>query len=463
MTFVCLLTVYVTTMAHWYSLVILVSLSVTAPARLNIQSLLTQYCAVHPDTPGCKKTVGAFRPSTFPEGPSEPPGGNTEQSCSAFSRRCPQLSNFCIPRNISCSIIGSGQRCKVPDGDSYALQILMCGDGTPVGIRCGKRSMVPQLTQMLIHCKGANDAFTQPVKRLGVLEGPGHTGGAGVYRCGDSGSWEPLYDSPPMSDLIYSCRYSECGRVPQPMERMPMHRRWSWVRAIYFRNNIHCTGTIVSPTAILTAAHCLARSRVSQKPHDVQDFQIELPGPNNRVKRITLTPNAIHIHPRYRPQIGRQHDLALIFFKENKDYSLPVACIADIPHNPTRNNLQVVFRLEHGVSGATEEPVWRKSRATWDSTCRVVGTRFAVACKDELILQPSQFCASHPGLSMSRGSSGSPYMAEVGTSVEEVWVVLGVLSQFSNESSCGLGHSIYSQVVEDSDWIKSCVFDERCT
>lgn len=75
------------------------------------------------------------------------------------------------------------------------------------------------------------------------------------------------------------------------------------------------------------------------------------------------------------------------------------------------------------------------------------------------MLAPS-FCPSD--LLMIEGSSGGPYLAEVGTSLQEVWVVLGVLSHFTNSSSCGQGHSIYSQVAEDSDWIKNCIFDGRC-
>lgn len=53
-------------------------------------------------------------------------------------------------------------------------------------------------------------------------------------------------------------------------------------------------------------------------------------------------PNAIHIHPRYSPQTGRQHDLALMFFKEIVDYTFPTVCISDSPLPPPSARLQVV-------------------------------------------------------------------------------------------------------------------------
>lgn len=67
-----------------------------------------------------------------------------------------------------------------------------------------------------------------------------------------------------------------------------------------------------------------------------------------------------------------------------------------------------------------------------------------------------------PGIAITEGSSGGPYLAEIGRGVDEVWVLMGVLSNVNTASSCSQGHLIYSNVVDDSKWLKDCVFYRRC-
>lgn len=50
-----------------------------------------------------------------------------------------------------------------------------------------------------------------------------------------------------------------CGSVPHPGPHTPVHRPRSWVRALYKNNELACTVTLVSPTAVVTAAHCVTR------------------------------------------------------------------------------------------------------------------------------------------------------------------------------------------------------------
>ncbi|KAG7171961.1 Serine protease 45-like 2 [Homarus americanus] len=327
--------------------------------------------------------------------------------------------------------------------------------------RCVTGGTVPILTQLIVQCQGANQIDIQPVTNLGSVLLPGEDGGAGVYRCGTSGSWEPLFGSPFLNELTKSCTNAGCGRVPHPGRNIHVHRRWSWVRALISQGEVRCTATLVSPTAAITAAHCLTRSLVSRQALDVRNFQLELPGPDELNPRIRVTPQSLHIHPRYLPQIGYQHDLAVITFRA-LDYALPTVCLAHNQLMPSDANTQVVFKLDQSLAiFDVVSPSWRTSEANWFNSCQGLANP-ASSCQTQPVVNPSQFCASHPGLSMVAGSSGGPYLAEISKGVEEVWVLVGILSQFTNETSCDQSHTIYTQVADGTKWVRSCVFDGKC-
>ncbi|KAK3870725.1 hypothetical protein Pcinc_024076 [Petrolisthes cinctipes] len=445
------------------------------PDPSSIQAILNTYCQQNPDKPGCARP-GAVRPNTTPTippnvGPGFIPnvtpgggGGNEDvNKCSLVSRKCPQLPKVCVPLSVPCDVIGSTQRCTKPLKKDIVSQVLQCGDGT-TGLRCGNGFEVPVLTQLLVQCRSTEHSRSPPITKLDVISKPGEEGtGAGVYRCGQSGSWEPLFGSPFINLLLNSCSRAGCGYVPQPDIRLPVYRGWSWVRALYYKRNIHCTAILVSPTAALTAAHCLTRSAVSVIPLDTQDFLIELPSPPNaNVKQIHTTPISFHIHPSYTPQHGQQHDTAIVRFSSPTEYSLPTVCVIEEARIPSTGK-QVVFGLQEGFTNTKdEEPAWRAAEASRDASCVSIGTRNSASCGTSLRVRHYQFCASHPGLSMIQGSSGGPFLVEVGTGSEEVWQVVGVLSHFSNESSCNQGHSVYSHIAEDTSWISGCAFDGLC-
>lgn len=66
------------------------------------------------------------------------------------------------------------------------------------------------------------------------------------------------------------------------------------------------------------------------------------------------------------------------------------------------------------------------------------------------------------GISITGGSSGGPYLADIGTGLDEVWVMMGVLSTVNTGSACSQGHLVYSDVATDAQWLKECVFYGRC-
>lgn len=444
---------------------------------LNIQSFLNQFCLPGTTNPGC--TGGSIitpdvAPPTVP--PNAPPGSvgsfSSSESCSFGEKRCPQLPSKCVPDDIDCRIINSEITCTIPKAYGVTSQVLNCGDDTPVGLRCGSGGSVPVLTLLLVQCQDSNLIDPRPVASLDVISGPGDTGGAGVYQCSQDRTWKPKQQSPNLNQLTVSCRNAGCGRVPQPREDLPIQRRWAWVRALYKRGNLHCTATLVTSGAAVTAAHCLTRSVVDNRPEEnLSIYELELPGPSTNNPHIRIQPSEIHLHPRYAYNNGEhKYDLAIIFFNFGLRYNLPTVCIADRAHHHSLERTQVVFSMKEGLQQTPFSPpgaefggtFWKSAKARWDHSCIATTTRNGAGCIDVLRVQEEQFCADHQGIRMTVGSSGGPYLAEVGENIEEVWVLMGVLSTFSNNSLCMQEHSVYGQVADNSRWVKDCVFDKRC-
>ncbi|KAK7024559.1 hypothetical protein SK128_016325 [Halocaridina rubra] len=445
----------------------------------EIQEFLNNFCPPESGVDGCSEGAiinpGAALPTRRPIAPAvttpRPPAPNlpprppllSPSGCTGNGKKCSQLPNKCVPPNFDCNLLNLGITCRVPSDYGMVTQVLLCGDGTPPGVRCGSDITVPILTVLFVRCQGNIDETSNLVTSLDVQLGPGDDGGAGVYMCSASGSWDPQFQSPFLRSLTVSCRNAGCGGVPHPSSTLPVHRRWPMVRGIFKGGRLHCTATLVSREAVVTAAHCLTSSTVSNRPDsNADDYEIEIPGPfNSPVLRVRA--NEIRIHPRYDYNNGElRHDVGVVFFTIGVNYNFPTVCIADREYRAQIGNAQMVFSLDRQIGSLTEGPKWNSRASEWDSSCITTSTRVGGSCVDVLRVQQSQFCASHPGISMNPGSSGGPYLAEVSNGVKESWVLMGVLSRFSNSSSCSRDHSIYGQVADDSRWLKECVFDREC-
>lgn len=446
-------------------------------SSFDIQSFLNQFCSPGSTNPGCAGSA-VVSPGSGPTTPRPPvtapptvrtPRPPVSEGCSASEKLCPQLPGKCVPNNVDCGIIGR-VTCPLPKDYGVETQVLICGNGSPLGVRCGDDTTVPVLTLLMVQCQGSNSIRQNHVESFNVLDGPGDDGGAGVYQCSGTGRWERKHGSS-IEDLIVSCRDAGCGRLPHPRSDMPVHRRWSWVRAIYKDNKLHCTGTLVSQNALVTAAHCVAQSPVSKEADPrLDNYLVELPGPNDANPIIRNQPTDIFIHPRYSPNDGKfQHDMAVIFFRQNNPQRLPTVCISNQQYRQEVGRAHVVFSLdgERQTPGGRRQPlrpIWKVILASWDHSCLTTAIRTSPRCIGTVEVQGSQFCAAHKGSTLSKGSSGGPYLAEMGQDLEEVWVLMGVLSvtaQITGDG-CSQDHSVYGQAADEFRWMKDCVFDGKC-
>ena len=133
--------------------------------------------------------------------------------------------------------------------------------------------------------------------------------------------------------------------------------RFEWlpeIAAILYADNMHCSGTIIAPSTVLTAAHCV-------QGYDVKRMQLAI-GPNawRPIETFRIVDGAVH--PDYsRVQDGRlENDIALLYLERpytaerkvmlpsSRDDSLMSgAVLAFIGYGYALNSDGVFFRLGH--------------------------------------------------------------------------------------------------------------------
>ena len=129
---------------------------------------------------------------------------------------------------------------------------------------------------------------------------------------------------------LYLLLFSGCGDVKVPQARIvggnsTYEGQYPWMVAIYLLGNgkreFWCGGALVSPTHVVTAAHCFTGSALNPdiwfvRVGDNYIFDVETNEQTFRVRKIIR-------HPKYRP-LGDQeggdgrHDIALLILQNHK-------------------------------------------------------------------------------------------------------------------------------------------------
>jgi secreted trypsin-like serine protease len=250
---------------------------------------------------------------------------------------------------------------------------------------------------------------------------------------------------PPAAGAALRARSAIVGGTPaNPAE-------WPYAVAIFRKGHMHCGGSIIGPTKVLTAGHCVAGFNLA-------NFQVIIGRPNLRNQGVgqVIGVSSGRVHPDFE-QTGL-HDVAVLNLAQATSApAIPLAtpqqsAAAAIPGNP----LRVAGYGATTPFGAHLSPFLKQTSETVRTDRRCLK-----AFTSDLYVPDSMICAlgakrKHPGrfkihTSACSGDSGGPLVADTPTGAIEVGTV-----SFGG-ALCGLPATptVYSKVASSLDFINA--------
>jgi trypsin len=213
-------------------------------------------------------------------------------------------------------------------------------------------------------------------------------------------------------------------------------------RITYFASDgpFLCTGSVVAPTVVLTAAHCAAAPR----GFIVDIGRLDLYGAPFQEVRVS----EVRVHPGWNPATGQNDAAVLILAEPTSAAPLRAATVADAwGYQPGF----AATAFGWGRDSLADEG----SLSTWlQSGAQTIGddTSYCPLLNDEWRLYDpaTMVCGHDPDevTHLCHGDSGGPL---VGVSPSGEMAILGITSW--GEPTCGAGPTAYTRVSAVSDWI----------
>nr|XP_053641408.1 uncharacterized protein LOC128695043 [Cherax quadricarinatus] len=412
-----------------------------------------------PEVPPTPRPPTPRPPTPSPPTPTPSTGKPIIEGCEA-NKMCscpPPNEHFCVACGSSpdvCAGIVNEVVCSVDQVDSsdteITIDVLSCGVQPIVNIAgivrspgapmCGSDRGVPVLSVVLADCWGTTH----------------------LAECRPDGLWYPYgnfrNDTLP-SKLLCQSNYINshvCGRRPRyPIERAPRapEPQWPWLVGIFNLQKFVCTGTIISPYYLLTAAHCLTTTQETTHAIDVRNLRVQHPFTNGSILKDYVT--KVHLYPGYIAGNRPSHDVALIRVETEIIYSRRVypACVLTGSFPQYKDAATFLH--------TSENYKWILIIQQRDTRCRPTPHR---ECGKTLKIDDDQFCgiSQNSNQFLKEGSSGGPYLVNFGNDVEEKWMIAGIVSSSYSEASCPASFTIFNHIIDFWNWISTCVNDGIC-
>ncbi|XP_037775954.1 serine protease 27-like isoform X2 [Penaeus monodon] len=309
---------------------------------------------------------------------------------------------------------------------------------------CGTDQGVPVLTVVTADCWGTTTLIAE---------------------CHADGLWHP-YGEPksakPMRHLCqpHTLNADVCGKraryVRPPGRYVPYETAslWPWLAGLFRHEKYACTAALVSPFYLLTAAHCLTRSQeTSQETVDLRDLRVQHLDDRGNVIKGYVT--AVHLYPAYEAGARPSRDIALVRLEKPVLFSRKLVPACVLTGSFPRHDVAATFNR------TVARYRWEMILQEHDPRCHSPHDR----CASALTVDRDQFCAIDKEYQryLPEGSSGGPYLVNMGTDADEKWTAAGVVSSSYGEASCSRPYTIFTAVGNYWPWIERCVYLGNCS
>ena len=229
--------------------------------------------------------------------------------------------------------------------------------------------------------------------------------------------------------------------------------RWPFTVALLRANRFSCGGTVIAPTKVLTAAHCIERISPAKLSIIANRPQINAEGTGEVIRVVTAVP-----HPDY--ALTRRHDMAVVTLAQAT--TAPAVTLANPDENFVGTAVGTVLRV--GGWGA-KHPFGVKlaryiketvERVRANQRCKRAYGKFEYSGKSMICTLGTKLSRFKPlpiNSGACSGDSGGPLMVDLPTGPRQV----GIVSY--GGIPCGLpsAPSVYSRVSDGLDFISAQV------
>ncbi|KAM7336909.1 hypothetical protein ACRRTK_003028 [Alexandromys fortis] len=230
--------------------------------------------------------------------------------------------------------------------------------------------------------------------------------------------------------------------------------RWPWQVSILFLGLYVCSGSLIHHNWVLTAAHCLQRSK------DPANYTVKVGVQNLPDNSSELLLTNIVIHEKFNNHMS--NDIAILKLKYPVPWSPLVQpiCLPTINFRPTIGTMcWVVGWGKENTKGAPNTPYHVQGLAARIVNNEICNHRyqFLLQKNQKKFIENDMLCTSSEwGLDTCQDTSGSSLVCQM----NKTWVQMGVVSW---NFGCGRRQfpSIYTSTSHFTQWIKRHIGDMR--